>query len=240
MPGAVAPRHVELTLCVGIVDQADPVRVERAIGDHVRERGQPRAMRWFESVEFGCATDRTYEYGNFRRLKGFGVGRAITTVGHGSQRRRADAEPGRVIPAVDGTCRTRCLEGDRLVVSETHDCSPGKPARQQRCAGVTDDVVGIGGVLHTQRNAKVGVCADVITDHAARALRRQYEMHPEASPALRDAQQRTDEIGLLDSERRELVDHNDESRQPHSLVCAVSRLRCHQPIGREIHGADIS
>ena len=90
---------------------------------------------------------------------------------------------------------------------------PGVRTRERRRLVVTDDVTGVGNVLQPQREAQVGVGADVVADDAGRALRGQHEVDAEAATALGDADERREERRQLGGQGGELVDHDDEARQ---------------------------
>ena len=105
------------------------------------------------------------------------------------------------------------LEHQQFVRPEAHRAPAGKAA-VERCRGlVADHVDRIGPVVETQREAEVGVGADLVADDACRTLGGQHEMHPEAPAALRDADQRVQHLGMIGGERGELVDQHHQAGQ---------------------------
>ena len=87
-------------------------------------------------------------------------------------------------------------------------------------------------ILHSQRDAEVGVGPDVVADGMAGPLGRQDEVHTEAAASLRDADERTEEVGQLGRERGELVDHHHQPGQG----LAVREL----PVGGQVADTDLA
>ncbi len=85
--------------------------------------------------------------------------------------------------------------------------------------------------MEAQREPQVGVGPDVVVDHARRTLRREHEVHPETPAALGDPDQRRDEVGQVDGEGRELVDHDGEAWQ--------RRCTADRPMAGEVGGAGL-
>ena len=79
-------------------------------------------------------------------------------------------------------------------------------------------------VRHAQRDAQVGVGAQVVLDDARRALRRHDQVDAERPAALGDVDDAVDELGHLARERGELVDDEHERRRGVG-VAAASRAR---------------
>ena len=78
---------------------------------------------------------------------------------------------------------------------------------------VVDDILRVGFVRHPQRDAQVGVGAQVVLDHAGRSLRGHDEVDAEGPAALGDVDDAVHELGNLAGERGELVDDEHESRR---------------------------
>ena len=90
---------------------------------------------------------------------------------------------------------------------------PGMRGSKRAGDRVVDDVLRVGLVGHAQRDAQVGVRAQVVLDHAGGPLRRHDEVDAERAAALGDVDDAVDELGHLAGERRELVDHEHERRR---------------------------
>ena len=107
----------------------------------------------------------------------------------------------------------RGLHRDDLARAEADTRPAGTVPRQAGGVGNVDDVGRVGHVLHPQRDAEVGVGAEVIGHGAGRPLGGEHEVDAEAAAPLGDADEGVDEVGELGLERGELVDHDDEPRQ---------------------------
>ena len=105
----------------------------------------------------------------------------------------------------------RGLERHQLVRAEAHHRPAGCSARQVCGRRITDHVDRIGGVVQPERDAQVGVGADVVADDAVGPLGGEEEVHAEAATALGDADKGVEELGLLGGHGRELVDHHEQS-----------------------------
>ena len=118
----------------------------------------------------------------------------------------------------------RRLEHDMFVGSQSHHSPPGHTARQGGGDAVAHHVDRVRVVLQAQRDAQVGVGADVVTDHTLRPLRGQQQVHAQAAPALGHTHQRVQELRLLGHQRGELVDHHHQPRHRH-MGCSSAQRR---------------
>ena len=75
-----------------------------------------------------------------------------------------------------------------------------------------DHVDGIRCVLHSQRDLEFGIGPNQIAHNTGGSLCCEDQVHAETASALRDVDQRVDEVRQLGSERRKLVDNNQEPR----------------------------
>ena len=64
---------------------------------------------------------------------------------------------------------------------------PGSARGRRGGAGVTDDVDGLGRILHAQRDAQVRVRLDLLAHHTRRPLSGEQQVHAEAAAALGDS-----------------------------------------------------
>ncbi len=93
---------------------------------------------------------------------------------------------------------------------EAHHRPTRQGLRERRRPIVPHHVARLGGVVDPQRDAQVGVGADVVGDHAGRSLGRQHDVHAEAASALGDGHERGQEVGEFVGQRGELVDDHDQ------------------------------
>ena len=120
---------------------------------------------------------------------------------------------------VAGLERRRCRPGPVFAAPR-----PGDRLVEVRRHRVAEDVGGVVGVGHAQRDAQVGVGAQVVFDDAGRALRGEDQVQAERAAALGDVDDAVDELGHLLHERGELVDHDQQARRGLG-VAASSRAR---------------
>ena len=78
---------------------------------------------------------------------------------------------------------------------------------------VADHVGRVSCILDAQSDAQIGVGANVLVEHAARSLRREQKVDAEAASPLGDTKESADEVRLLDDQRCEFIDHDDEPGQ---------------------------
>ena len=166
----------------------------------------------------------------------------------GRRRRAAPgrcARPARLVPphgSPNGRIRTGCelslrgrgrdasgLHHELLVGAEPHDGAPGPAPREPRRGRGADHVDRLCGILHSQRDAQVGVGPDVVADGMARPLGRQDEVHTEAPASLRDADEGPEELGQLRREGGELVDHHHQPGQAARRAPAPGRRPGRRP-----------
>ena len=102
------------------------------------------------------------------------------------------------------------LEGHQPARSGLRDAAAGERRVEHAGDGVADDVVGVRDIRHAQRDAEVGVGAQVVLDDARRPLRRHDQVDAERATALGDVDDAVDELGDLAGQGRELVDDEHE------------------------------
>ena len=115
-----------------------------------------------------------------------------------------------------GAARTRHpggLELDGCVRAAAEQGAPGCRDRQRRGQRRVDDVEGVGGLLHAQRDPQVGVGLDLRAHHARRPLGGEHQVQPERAADGGEPHQPGDEVGQLLGQHAELVDHEHQPRQ---------------------------
>jgi hypothetical protein len=88
-------------------------------------------------------------------------------------------------------------------------------------------------VGHPQRDAQVGVRAQVVLDHPRRALGRQDQVQAERAATLGDVHHPVDELRHLLHQGGELVDHDDQRRRGARVTGTLHREQVLRPRGRE-------